>query len=821
MKSTRNAKIIFSILFVFFSVSAFSQQFIIQGVVQDSINKQAISYVAVYIKDANNVVVSIAYSDDNGKFKLPFSGITSGTLNAELIGYKKYSKNLTFTAGSEYYEEIFLSPDIKMLGEVEISDSANKVVHKIDRDIHKITEQEIKISQNIYDILKTLPGVVVDENTNSIRFKGSAPEILVNNMPADMLFSDLRAINIKNIEKIELIDKSSIYGGSGEGGIINIKLKKEKEKSFGMYLGGDFRYGIKDNIFVPDWSVFNLNFHIGKIIVFNNLRIDTWANKENTMQNQNIFVNNTYYDKEIEKSELFRQWQILNALGIVIPIGKVQILLADQVGYSKIKSNHELSEKTFQGDTNISLLEENSYDNYKFLNNNTIIQLTGNDLKNQDFQILFNFYKSFPLTDVLAFFNQKHTNFFDNTQENNNYNLKINNNSLLYKYDGYYIYHISQTSQVNIHSMFLDNELPNNTLKYFINGIEESNYRQVSDAKIQELISGLSYGKRFEKFSTDFTLNYHFQRIAGTFLRNNFEDTINLNLKYHLFEPSVRLKYFVNNENNFYIGYIYKNDNFSLNNSNYLVQKYIPYIDKVDPYKWGTGNKNLKQERYHYLYFQYQLNKENFYFNSEIFYKQTHNMIEDINIPITNEITLSMPENIAFYNRIGTDLSFRWKINDNWSINFWGQAYHSKFRINDLNLISELYQISQKEIIRKGLGMNFQSVIYYTFNVKKSWTPSLLFWADYNSKEITFTGYNHQYINTNIAFKTKLYKDKLSFVLALENFLSPFIHKQSYYDYLDVVSRNNYYSYHNNIRLRLSLDWYLFAGDRGTKDFKL
>ncbi|MDR2836561.1 MAG: carboxypeptidase-like regulatory domain-containing protein, partial [Bacteroidales bacterium] len=137
MKFQKNYKIPFlSFLLFYFSIQLFSQQSVIQGIVKDSLTQGTITYAAIYLRNDKDSVVSYVYTDEQGSFKLPVSDITKGSLFVEMLGYNKWTKTLDFSGETRFFEQIFLSPNVNLLGEIEISDSANKVVHRLDRDIH-------------------------------------------------------------------------------------------------------------------------------------------------------------------------------------------------------------------------------------------------------------------------------------------------------------------------------------------------------------------------------------------------------------------------------------------------------------------------------------------------------------------------------------------------------------------------------------------------------------------------------------------------------------------------------------------------------------
>ncbi|MDR2836677.1 MAG: outer membrane beta-barrel family protein, partial [Bacteroidales bacterium] len=635
---------------------------------------------------------------------------------------------------------------------------------------------------------------------------------------------DLRIIDINNIEKIELIDKSSIYGGAGEGGIINIKMKKEKRKTFGSYLGTNLTYDLINNDFVPQYNIINLNSNLGKAMLFNNLQMSTYFNNSKSNSTGNFIMNETFYEKETESTSTYRNTDFSDIIGIIFPLGKAQMIIADQVRFAPIHGETNLSQNTFIDTTFNNIISQKEKTNINVFQNFEYIKFSLDDYKNQDLE--FSFYHVFAklFKDNLTLDNISAT-YYNNSLNINesSYEIKGNGKIALFIYDLKYIYRLSESSQINFHGYFTDTYLPKYLKKHFLYNIINSEFEEDLGGSIKNLSTGLGYAKRFNRFSIDATVNYHFQNIMGhlTTNKNNNDTSLNSKITYHNVEPSIRFKYLINDKNNFNLGYSYSVSSLVANDPNITIYKYIDYIDKSNPTSWTSGNSKLKQELYHKVYFSYKFYKDNINFSTEIFYSATKNGITNISIPINSAIDLTMPENMAFNNRIGTDLSLYYKMSERWNLWLDSQIYHSTFKTNSLDRISEIYQISQDEIIQKSFGANASATIQYKFKAKKIGNPNVYLWADYNSKEITFTGYGYPYFNTNIAFQSNFFNNKLTVWLALTNFFSSLFHQKSYYEYLDVISKTDYYKSNNNMTIKLSLGYNLFAGERGTKDYKL
>jgi hypothetical protein len=812
----------FSIL-LFITTHIFGQQ-TFRGIVTDSETKEPVAFAAVkFLDSSKDSVIFTVYSNDKGMYILPYLTDVEPKITAEMLGYKKFEVEFKELNPHGYNYDITIVPNIELLEEIEISATASKIVRKLDRTVVNVSKEQIKSSQNIYDILKTLPGVFVDEGTNTIRFKGSNPDILVNNLNAEFIYPDLRIIDINQVEGIELIDKSSIYGGAGEGGIINIKTKKMKtqQNGFGAYLGSDNDYGITNNVFVPKYELLNLNFNSGKIMIINNLGLSTDYTETKAEGTGNLKINGTNYNRVFESNKKSRQTYIADALGIIIPLRKGQLLCVNQFQYSPYNMKMDLEQNTYPDTTFYNEISQKNKEKATILTNQFAIQLNFDNFYKQDIKLSFFNLNGFSKPE------RSNTDYFSKTFQNNitysdtvfyEQQTKINKHAINVG-ELQYKYNISQSSHLGLFGRFI-RTLNFDTRTFWINEIEYPQFNEENkDAKVLNFDGGLSYAKRINRFAIDLTAGYNFQQIAGDFTR--YDTTINLNLKYHNFEPSIRFKYLVNVANDLSLGYSYSANRFKINNPIQNIRVYIPYIDKTNPTNWKSGNSNLELEKYHKIYFQYKYTKESINFSTELFYSLTNNGVTNILIPIDTETILTQPENMAFNDRIGTDLNLWYQVSKQWAFSIGAQLYHSRFKSNALDIISEIYEISAKKINQKSFGANAQTSIRYNLKSKIGTNPNIRFWLDFNSREITFTGYDEQYVNANIAFRSNFFKNKLYTSLGLMNFLSPFIHKQTIYDYLDVATQTHYYSYFDNMRISLSLGLNLFAGDRGTKDFKL
>ncbi|PZR27206.1 MAG: hypothetical protein DI535_11165 [Citrobacter freundii] len=224
----------------------------LKGRIIDSTNKQPLSLATVTIfKAADTTIITYRLSDPEGNFKVP--GIPYD-VNCRMVisfsGFGVYRKEFTISQGEGTKEvgDIYMMPDAKSLDEVLVIAERPPVVVK--KDTIEFNASAFKTLPNalVEDLLKKLPGVMVDKDGNinvngkSVNrilvdgktFFGDDPKMATRNLPANV------------IDKVQVTDDKDELLRNGDdninnvGKVINITLKKGVKKGwFGkLYAGG-------------------------------------------------------------------------------------------------------------------------------------------------------------------------------------------------------------------------------------------------------------------------------------------------------------------------------------------------------------------------------------------------------------------------------------------------------------------------------------------------------------------------------------------------------------------------------------------------------
>ena len=207
----------------------------IRGQIVDE-NKDPISFATLTLFSlADSSMAKAGYSDETGSFVMTHLQPGSYYLNISFVGYDTYvSEPISVTENSiSTLNTIALSPFATELGEVVVATSKPLVEVKPDKTVFNVEGSINAIGNNGLELLRKAPGVVVDNNDNLMLIGKSGVKVYIDGrqsiLTGDDLANYLKSLQSSQIEAIEVITQpSSRYEASGNAGIINIRLIKDK-----------------------------------------------------------------------------------------------------------------------------------------------------------------------------------------------------------------------------------------------------------------------------------------------------------------------------------------------------------------------------------------------------------------------------------------------------------------------------------------------------------------------------------------------------------------------------------------------------------------
>ena len=199
----------------------------INGRVTDT-NGNAMPFVTISLLRADSTLITGTITDNNGRYEIPItnnqSPITNYILQASFIGY----------------ETAFGGPDFELreattqLEEVIVMQKAPLLERHMDKIVMNVSSSPFAIGNNGKDILKKAPGVHIDRK-GKITVNGKAVEVYIDGRPSYLSGEQLKAMlegtDGATIDRLEIITQPSAkYDAAGQGGIINIKTKRNRTK---------------------------------------------------------------------------------------------------------------------------------------------------------------------------------------------------------------------------------------------------------------------------------------------------------------------------------------------------------------------------------------------------------------------------------------------------------------------------------------------------------------------------------------------------------------------------------------------------------------
>lgn len=273
----------------------------LSGKVQDEkhINQSYVSVSLLAAKDSTLIKGSI--TDDNGSYL--FERLPEGQylVAFNMMGYNRVFKGpYTINATHKNYniDNVELIPSSKQLNSVNIVARKPLVERQIDKTVLNVENSVLAAGNTALEILEKAPGVSVDKDGNvSLRGK-TGVTVMLDGKPtylsSEQLANLLRSTEGNAIQSIELItNPSAKYDAAGNSGIINIKLKKNRNYGTNGSLTAGAGYGkyykanggLSLNHREKKFNAFG-EFNFGKNKRFHNLDIDR---VNNTATDQTFF----------------------------------------------------------------------------------------------------------------------------------------------------------------------------------------------------------------------------------------------------------------------------------------------------------------------------------------------------------------------------------------------------------------------------------------------------------------------------------------------------------------------------------------------------
>lgn len=220
--------LIFVVYMLACSLAANSQKFLLTGCVTDSISGEPLPYSVIQMTDhAYKNVFNGVVTNEDGVFSFDNIELADGEylFTISHIGYKK--KQIPLDVGKKERKielgKITLEMEAQSIHDVVVTASINR--QYVDKKKYAITESLLTNVSVSLDLLRKIPELMVDEILRTVTIKGKENVLVLLNGVDTGTSVDIRSINYRDIESIEVITTTSSGTDIQYDGIINIILK--------------------------------------------------------------------------------------------------------------------------------------------------------------------------------------------------------------------------------------------------------------------------------------------------------------------------------------------------------------------------------------------------------------------------------------------------------------------------------------------------------------------------------------------------------------------------------------------------------------------
>jgi hypothetical protein len=805
-------------LILLFSVNiSFSQiSFQINGELIDSSSNMPLQYASVMLVNHNDVIIAGTITKDNGKFNFSIKNESENIfLLVKNIGYLDKKIDLTFNVEQARIDlgKIYISRDEIQLKGIVFDGTQNYIEKQIDRKVFNISTNKLANARTILDLLRSLPGVIVDED-GIVRYKGAEANIYVDDLQLKYMYSNIEMIPVEKVDKIELIDVAMRTGGDGRGGIINIKLKSTDPNGFSGMASVNIGT-IKFQKLGFSKAFLNINYKYNKLTFFLNSSFDYNLRYSSIERERNINIpefqsiqNENYY-------EFSKRLGSYNYLGMIYnPSPNTKVRLSGHFLYSPLKMQY----------TN-SFIEHNKV-NQEILNKYDENGNSTNDQLNTGATL--SYWHKFDTLDtyIRAFGNFTMYNTFSNRISSYKYNIidLQNNIDSVYSYRNenkfhskslyfnvFYNHSVTEKLRWNLAydlSIKLKDTSANNHYIFDKLYLPQSQY---ANNFLHSHDLSFRIGGEFKKWTIDAGINVVGEFNNGSFLRYNLqnEDTIiPLNKYYIKALPSLTVAFSITNTSDV-----------KLTLSKTVDMPYFrqlsDYVDKTNLYNWISGNSKLKPVDFYSIYLGYVYNREKLNVSIDCFFNYTNNEVANIPIPTTSLIFLTKPVNASQQTNLGIDFSIWYMPIKKLNMSLSSSIFHTYYNSKSLKEIAILYDLPIDSYVNRQFGYYIKFSVDYSIKILYA-----TFYINYFGKELTFDGYEKGYINSSFSIGAKFFKNKLRIVLGMSNIFDDFLKHGSYSNQFGIRTDTQRKGSNYERNYYISIQYNFRYGDRGTKDLR-
>jgi iron complex outermembrane receptor protein len=660
-----------------------------------------------------------------------FDHVISGSyiIRATVVGYQKVaSKPFTITEGSlnVIIPALQMNPGSKSLATVTVTSSKPLIERKIDRTVMNVENSVLAAGNTALEILERAPGVSVDKDDN-ISLKGKqGVTVMINDkltyLTSAQLATLLRSTDGNTIQSIEIItNPSAKYDASGNSGIINIKLKKNKQSG----TNGSLNVGVGYGKYGKDNNTLTLNHKAGSLNLFgsfshnDNKRLQDIDIKRviTSSAGQTTYFNQTSPIIQSDQNNSYR-------LGADYDISSKNTIGFLVNGYFNGEDDHtdtrtNIGKSFTQADSSLRTLSaiHQTYHNIAFnLNDTYKLDTAGQELSvNLDYSKFRNNSTARYITDYfLANGSPSRPQAFLGNFTPSNIDVRTG------KID--YSNPLTKSVKMELGAKFSDVKTDNNLMESASAG---NAYQSINHFVYNEKVDAVYINLSKEYKHTSVQAGLRGEYTSSSAVGDSMNIVQSIPRHYLDFFPSLFINHTLNDKNEFNLSYSRRIDRPQYDNLN-------PFVYHLDPYTYQKGNPYLKPQYTNNFEFGYTYNKS---LNITLGYSHTTDVITEVSgtDPAT-KVSFVTTQNLQIQNSYNFNIYSPYTISKWWNGNVNITGFYLGFKSNglqggNLNNGQVAYQARATQTFlpfagyKAELTANYQSALVYgLFNVKPQYS---------------------------------------------------------------------------------------------------
>lgn len=276
--------------------AAHAQFFTLKGLVTDDKGDPVTGANVSLYHAADSSLVKITLTDSSGHFLVRAAGGDRYFIGFRSVGLQDYRSTSFVFIKDTVLRQVIMETQPQVLEQVKVTAQRPLVEVLPDKMVFNVAASLAATGLSAFDVLRKAPGVVID-NQNSLIVEGKTGTKVyidekVSLLSGDDLVTYLKTLQSTDIEAIEIITQPSArFDAAGTAGIINLRLKKNKNYGTSGSLTGAYAIG--------SYGKYNggasLNHRSAKLNIFSSISSNIAKNRNYI--NLDRFQNGYEYDE--------------------------------------------------------------------------------------------------------------------------------------------------------------------------------------------------------------------------------------------------------------------------------------------------------------------------------------------------------------------------------------------------------------------------------------------------------------------------------------------------------------------------------------------